>query len=73
MVPAEITKSARSELGNAMFANIIALGTLVSSTSIVSIDSLTRAVLRRVPPGTEAINQRALEIGCSLGAQENPA
>jgi len=50
-----------------MFANIIALGVLVSSTGVVSLDSLTKAVLNRVPPGTEAINQRALEIGCSLG------
>jgi len=67
VLPVEITKAARMELGNAMFANIIALGVLVSSTGVVSLDSLTKAVLNRVPPGTEAINQRALEIGCSLG------
>jgi 2-oxoglutarate ferredoxin oxidoreductase subunit gamma len=68
VVTAEITRTARQELGNAMFANIVALGALVSATGAVSTDSLTKAVLNRVPPGTEALNQKALEIGFSMGA-----
>lgn len=67
ILPVSLTKTAREELGNAMFANIIALGVLVGSTGVVSRESLTAAVLRRVPKGTEEINQRALELGFAMG------
>jgi 2-oxoglutarate ferredoxin oxidoreductase subunit gamma len=62
-----ITHVAREQLGNAMFANIIALGALVGATDIVSYSSLSAAVLARVPKGTEERNQKALEIGLSMG------
>lgn len=62
-----ITKSAREQLNNAMFANIIALGALVGATGIVSEGSLVRAVLNRVPKGTEEVNQKALQIGLEMG------
>lgn len=65
-----ITKEAREQLGNAMFANIIALGALVGATKIVSEDSLVSAVLNRVPKGTEEINQKALQIGLAMGKSE---
>ncbi|MGI6091412.1 MAG: 2-oxoacid:ferredoxin oxidoreductase subunit gamma [Veillonellaceae bacterium] len=65
-----ITKAAREQLGNAMFANIIALGALVGATSLVSEESLVAAVLHRVPKGTEDINQKALQIGLDMGKCE---
>lgn len=61
-----ITKAAREEAGNAVFANIIALGALVGSTNVVSRASLEKAVLARVPKGTEEKNQKALEIGFAM-------
>lgn len=64
-----ITRTAREELGNAMFANIIALGALVAATGAVSEDSLIKAVLARVPRGTEEKNQKALALGKQLYAQ----
>lgn len=64
-----ITRTAREELGNAMFANIIALGVLVAATGAVSEESLTKAVLARVPRGTEEKNQKALALGKQLYAQ----
>jgi len=64
-----ITRTAREELGNAMFANIIALGALVAATGAVSEESLTKAVLARVPRGTEEKNQKALALGKQLYAQ----
>lgn len=67
ILSADITKSAREQLGNAMFANIVALGVLVAGTGIVTRDSILKAVLRRVPKGTEDVNQRALEIGFHMG------
>lgn len=68
LVQLPITKSAREELGNAMFANIIALGAIVGVTGIVTKESLLKAVLHRVPKGTEEVNTRALELGFTMGA-----
>ena len=56
------TRIAR-ELGRAMAANIVALGALVQLTGAVSLDSLTAAVLARVPKGTEDLNRQALAAG----------
>lgn len=70
VVSLPITRTAREELGNAMFANIIALGALVGSTGIVSRDALVKAVLARVPKGTEERNQKALELGFGMGKGE---
>lgn len=65
--PVALTQTARDELGNAMFANLISLGVLVAVSDVVGRDSLTKAVLGRVPKGTEEINQKALELGFRLG------
>jgi 2-oxoglutarate ferredoxin oxidoreductase subunit gamma len=56
------TRIAR-ELGRAMAANIVALGALAQLTGAVSLESLTAAVLARVPKGTEDLNRRALAAG----------
>lgn len=61
-----ITHSAREGLGKVLFANIIALGALVKLTGVVSAESLEKAVLNRVPKGTEDKNRKALEIGMNL-------
>jgi 2-oxoglutarate ferredoxin oxidoreductase subunit gamma len=51
------------DLGRAMAANIVALGALAQVTGVVSLQSLTAAVLARVPKGTEDLNRRALAAG----------
>ena len=56
------TRIAR-EAGSAMAANIVALGALIQLTGAVSLESLTAAVLARVPKGTEELNRRALAAG----------
>lgn len=56
------TRIAR-DLGRAMAANIVALGALIQLTGAVSLESLTAAVLARVPKGTEDLNRRALAAG----------
>ena len=58
-----ITHSAKEVLGK---ANIIALGALVKLTGIVSEESLVKAVLNRVPKGTEEKNKQALQVGMSI-------
>jgi 2-oxoglutarate ferredoxin oxidoreductase subunit gamma len=56
------TRIAR-ELGKEMMANIVALGALAALTGAVSLDSLEKAVLARVPKGTEEMNKKALAAG----------
>lgn len=58
-----ITRLAKEELGRELFANIIALGVINKVTGVVSKESLKKAVLARVPKGTEAMNEKALELG----------
>ncbi len=58
-----VTKLAREKLGREIVANIVALGAIASLTGVVPREELTKAVLGRVPKGTEEINQRALQVG----------
>jgi 2-oxoglutarate ferredoxin oxidoreductase subunit gamma len=51
------------ELGKEMAANIVALGALAALTGAVTLDSLEKAVLGRVPKGTEELNKKALAAG----------
>jgi len=61
-----ITEQAKEVLGRSLFANIIAIGAIVALTKAVSTESAVKAVLARVPKGTEAKNEQALELGMSL-------
>jgi len=51
------------DLGREMVANIVALGSLAALTKAVTLDNLEKAVLARVPKGTEELNKKALEAG----------
>lgn len=62
-VKAPITKLAREEVGRGFVANIVALGLICELTKIISINALEKAVLKRVPKGTEELNRKAIEIG----------
>lgn len=61
-----ITHTAKEVLGKSLFANIVALGALVGITKIVSKEAIVKAVLAKVPKGTEDINEKALELGMEL-------
>lgn len=61
-----ILEIASMKLKKPMVANIVALGTIFKITNIVNKDSLERAVLDRVPKGTENLNKMALEEGFLL-------
>lgn len=58
-----ITRIAREEVGKAIVANIVAMGVIVELSGVVSKSSLEKAVLARVPKGTEELNKKALEAG----------
>ncbi len=59
----EITNLAQERLGNRVVANMVALGFIVATTGVVSIDSLKSAVSDRVPRGTQELNLKAVEAG----------
>jgi 2-oxoglutarate ferredoxin oxidoreductase subunit gamma len=63
LVKIPLTRIARDEVGKAFVANIVALGAIVGITGVVSEDAITRAVLARVPKGTEDLNKKALAAG----------
>jgi 2-oxoglutarate ferredoxin oxidoreductase subunit gamma len=65
-VAVPFTRIAR-DLGRAMAANIVALGALAQLTGAVSLQSLSAAVLARVPKGTEELNRQALDAGIQAG------
>jgi len=54
---------AREKVGKEITTNIIALGALVEKTKIVSKESIEKAVLAKVPKGTEDLNKKALQLG----------
>lgn len=61
-----ILETASNGLKKSMVANIIALGSIYELTKVVNKTSLERAVLNRVPRGTEELNKKALKEGFKL-------
>lgn len=61
-----ILDSAVQTLGKPMVTNIVALGAIVAVTNIITKESLEKAVLDRVPKGTEELNRKALALGYEI-------
>ena len=61
-----ISSTAKEEIGREMVANVVALGAIARITGVVSRESLTEALLARIPKGTEDLNRKALEAGWVL-------
>jgi len=72
LVALPITALTREKIGRDLATNIVALGLVVGLSGFLREESVRRAVLRRVPRGTEEMNRRALELGLNL-AEENRA
>lgn len=66
-----ISEVTKERFGKIIVANIVALGIIVELTHIVSKDSLEKAVLKRVPRGTEELNKSALELGYTLASEKS--
>ncbi len=62
-----IFKLAVDEVGKSIVGNIIALGLITQISGVVSKEAVEKAVLDRVPKGTEDINRKALKIGYREG------
>lgn len=61
--PLPLTKLAQDVAGKSIVANIVALGAITELTGIVSREAIEKAVLARVPKGTEEMNRKALAAG----------
>ncbi len=58
--------TAREKLNREMVANVVALGFLSAYTGLVGRRALEKALLKRVPAGSEDLNKRALSLGARL-------
>lgn len=61
-----IIETAATVLGKSIVSNIVALGYITEYTGLVSRENVEKAVLSRVPKGTEDLNRRALSEGYRL-------
>ncbi len=64
------TRMAREAVGEVDAApNVLTLGAVVAITGVVSVESLEKAVLATIPPGTREANGLALKLGLALDAE----
>lgn len=63
------TATARDKLKKTMVANVVALGAISQLTGLVSRQALEKALLKRVPAGTESLNKKALNLGARLARE----
>ncbi len=57
------------KLKRPMVLNIVMVGFFAAVTNVVNIAALRQSVEASVPPGTEALNLRAFDIGCTYGQE----
>jgi 2-oxoglutarate ferredoxin oxidoreductase subunit gamma len=55
------------ELGRRVVANVVMMGAVQEITQVVTKESLEKALLDRVPKGTEDLNISALKKGYEIG------
>ena len=66
---APITEIAVEKVGKAVVTNIVALGILTRISGVVSEESMKKAILARVPKGTEELNMKAFNEGVKTGKE----
>jgi 2-oxoglutarate ferredoxin oxidoreductase subunit gamma len=62
-----ITELALKTIGKSVVTNIVALGIITVVSGMVAEDSMRKAILARVPRGTEELNMKAFEAGLEAG------
>ncbi len=70
IVQVPIMRTAAEKVGKSIVANIVALGLIAGLTNCATKESVVKAVLSRVPKGTEDLNKSALEEGYRLAAAQ---
>src|SRR6056297_10019 len=61
-----ILSTAYDKLKKPMVANIVSLGAICNRFNIIDEESLEKAILNRIPPGTEEVNKKAFQEGLKL-------
>ena len=69
VVTLPITEIARHDVGRLVVANVVALGALVGATGVVTPEAMEKAILARVPRGTEELNMKAFNVGLEKGRE----
>ena len=68
-----ILASAAEKVGKKVVANMVALGVLGGLSGVAPMEILKKAVVARVPKGTDELNVKALEVGLELALQSGMA
>lgn len=61
-----LNDTAIKDIGKSMVMNIVSLGSIVRLSNIVKIENAEKALLKRVPRGTEGLNKKAFYAGVNL-------
>ncbi len=61
-----IMHTAINDIGKAISANIVALGTVIKIIGLFNTDTVLKCILKKVPRGTEKLNENALKAGMGL-------
>jgi len=73
VVSVPLSRLAREKLGKPVVANIIALVVIVQLSKVVTEQAAERAILARVPRGTEDLNRAAFRLGLEIACEEADA
>jgi 2-oxoglutarate ferredoxin oxidoreductase subunit gamma len=65
------TQIAKEEIGRGLVANMVALGAIGLLSGQVDLENLEKALLARVPKGTEEMNSKALKRGIEEAGKVN--
>ena len=66
---APISNLAVEKVGKAVVTNIVALGILTKIAGVVSEEAVRKAILAKVPRGTEELNMKAYDEGLKTGEE----
>jgi 2-oxoglutarate ferredoxin oxidoreductase subunit gamma len=66
---APIEEIAIKKVGKVVVTNIVALGILTKVSGVVSEESMRKAILAKVPKGTEELNMKAFDEGLKAGSE----
>jgi len=61
-----LNDTAVKDIGKSMVINIVSLGAIVRLSNIVKVENTEKALLKRVPRGTEELNKKAFYAGVNL-------
>jgi 2-oxoglutarate ferredoxin oxidoreductase subunit gamma len=66
---APISDIATERIGKGVVTNIVALGILTKISGVVSEEAVRKAILAKVPKGTEELNMKAFDEGLKTGGK----